>query len=67
MKNTPFSTYTLSYADWRDYKIHMVNMSYRDLQIIVDVLDDYSWLLREHMERRTRPRISGQSTTRRSW
>lgn len=25
MKNTPFSTYTLSYADWRDYKIHMVN------------------------------------------
>lgn len=36
----PFSTYTLSYADWRDYKIHMVNMSYRDLQIIVDVLDD---------------------------
>ena len=45
MKNTPFSTYTLSYADWRDYKIHMVNMSYRDLQIIVDVLDDYSWLL----------------------
>lgn len=39
MKNTPFSTYTLSYADWRDYKIHMVNMSYRDLQIIVDVLE----------------------------
>lgn len=51
MKNTPFSTYTLSYADWRDYKIHMVNMSYRNLQIIVDVLDDYSWLLREHMEK----------------
>ena len=51
MKNTPFSTYTLSYADWRDYKIHMVNMSYRDLQIIVDVLDDYSKLLQEHMEK----------------
>lgn len=51
MNNAPFSTLTLSYADWRDSKIHMVNMSYRDLQIIVDVLDDYSWLLREHMEK----------------
>ena len=51
MKNTPFSTYTLSYADWRDYKIHMVNMSYRDLQIIVDVLDDYSKLLQEHIQK----------------
>ena len=51
MNNTPFSTLTLSYADWRDSKIHMVNMSYRDLQIIVDVLDDYSKLLQEHMEK----------------
>ena len=29
----------------------MVNMSYRDLQIIVDVLDDYSKLLQEHIEK----------------
>ena len=51
MNNTPFSTLTLSYADWRDSKIHMVNMSYRDLQIIVDVLDDYSKLLQEHIQK----------------
>ena len=44
MKKTPFFHLYSPNADWRDYKIHMVNMSYRDLQIIVDVLDDYSWL-----------------------
>lgn len=51
MNSTPFSTLALSYAEWRDSKIHMVNMSYRDLQIIVDVLDDYSKLLQEHIQK----------------
>lgn len=50
MNKAPFSTLILSYADWRDSNIHMVNMCYRDLQIIVDVLDDYSKLLQKHME-----------------
>jgi len=50
MNNAPFSTMLLSYADWRDSNIHMVNMCYRDLQVIVDVLDDYSKLLQKHME-----------------
>lgn len=47
--HAPFSTLALSYADWRDYQIHAVNMSYRDLQMIVDVLHEYSGLLQEHM------------------
>lgn len=50
MNHEPFATHVLSYADWRDCNIHMVNMSYRDLQVIVDVLDDYSRLLQEHIK-----------------
>lgn len=50
MKHEPFASHVLSYADWRDCNIHMVNMSYRDLQVIVDVLDDYSRLLQDHMK-----------------
>lgn len=50
MNKAPFSTLVLSYADWRDCNIHMVNMCYRDLQVIVDVLDDYSKLLQKHIE-----------------
>ena len=41
MNNAPFSTKILSYADVRDCKIYGVNMCYRDLKIIVDVLDTY--------------------------
>ncbi len=56
----------LSYADWRDYKIHMVNMSHRDLQIIVDVLDDYSWLFEGTYGEEPAPEFLGKSTTRRN-
>lgn len=48
-QNEPFSTYTLSYADTLDYQIHFVRMCYRDLHMIVDVLDEYSRRLQEHM------------------
>lgn len=60
MNGTPFSTLNLSYADWRDSKIHMVNMCYSDLQVIVDVLDDYSWLLQEHMEKNPSSKFLGE-------
>lgn len=47
--NEPFSTYTLSYADTRDCQIHFVRMCYRDLHMIVDVLDEYSRSLQERV------------------
>lgn len=50
MNNQPFSTYTLSYADTRDCQIHFVRMCYRDLHMIVDVLDEYSRHLQEHIQ-----------------
>lgn len=50
MNNAPFFTKILSYADVRDCKIYGVNMCYRDLKIIVDVLDTYAKQVNEHIQ-----------------
>lgn len=51
MKKAPFSTWILSYVDVRDCKTHAVSMCYRDLKIIVDVLEEYARQLQEQMEK----------------
>ena len=50
MNNAPFFTKILSYADVRACKIYGVNMCYRDLKIIVDVLDTYAKQVNEHIQ-----------------